>query len=188
MGCEGDIFDCDDMLVESSEAHYRAMQTAAAAQGFSIARDWYEARTGLDRRSLFNELQSDVAASVDVNQAVDDSISAFALHKALVQPIAETGLLLDALKASGYRIAVATNAERSVALQSLTAVGHADKVDALVSITDGVPPKPSPSLFELAAERLGLGPDALCVIEDSPQGVAAALAAGMPVFQVQPGA
>jgi HAD superfamily hydrolase (TIGR01509 family) len=41
--------------------------------------------------------------------------------------------------------------------------------------------KPAPDLFLLAADRLGALPEACAVIEDSIVGVAAAVAAGMPV-------
>ena len=41
--------------------------------------------------------------------------------------------------------------------------------------------KPAPDLFLLAAERLGAAPAACIVVEDSVVGVAAAIAAGMPV-------
>ena len=42
--------------------------------------------------------------------------------------------------------------------------------------------KPAPDLFLHAAERMGVEPAACAVVEDSPFGVEAALAAGMTVF------
>ena len=43
-------------------------------------------------------------------------------------------------------------------------------------------PKPAPDLFLYAAQSCGIAPSACVVIEDSPSGVAAAIAAGMSVF------
>ena len=43
-------------------------------------------------------------------------------------------------------------------------------------VTNG---KPAPDMFLLAAERLGVAPDQCIVIEDSPPGVQAGVAAGM---------
>jgi beta-phosphoglucomutase-like phosphatase (HAD superfamily) len=43
-------------------------------------------------------------------------------------------------------------------------------------------PKPAPDLFLHAARTLGLAPGECVVIEDSPSGVAAGVAAGMRVF------
>jgi HAD superfamily hydrolase (TIGR01509 family) len=42
--------------------------------------------------------------------------------------------------------------------------------------------KPSPDLFLLAAEKMGVRPERCAVVEDSPLGVQAALAAGMDVY------
>ena len=42
--------------------------------------------------------------------------------------------------------------------------------------------KPAPDLFRLAAERLGAAPQRTLVVEDSPSGVAAGVAAGMTVW------
>ncbi|SCK51809.1 haloacid dehalogenase superfamily, subfamily IA, variant 3 with third motif having DD or ED [Streptomyces sp. WMMB 322] len=42
--------------------------------------------------------------------------------------------------------------------------------------------KPAPDLFLLAAEKMGVRPDRCAVVEDSPLGVRAALAAGMDVY------
>ncbi len=44
--------------------------------------------------------------------------------------------------------------------------------------------KPAPDMFLLAAERLGVDPSRCVVVEDSPAGIAAGRAAGMPTLGV----
>jgi HAD superfamily hydrolase (TIGR01509 family) len=52
-------------------------------------------------------------------------------------------------------------------------------VQALCTRDDVARVKPAPDLFLLAAERLGVAPEACLVFEDTPNGIAAAHAAGM---------
>ena len=50
--------------------------------------------------------------------------------------------------------------------------------------SDVAQPKPAPDVYLLAAERLRVAPSHCLVLEDSPTGVRAALAAGMTAVQV----
>jgi beta-phosphoglucomutase-like phosphatase (HAD superfamily) len=52
----------------------------------------------------------------------------------------------------------------------------------LYSSESGLPGKPAPDLFLAAARDFGVSPHRAFVIEDSPKGVAGAVAAGMQVF------
>ena len=49
----------------------------------------------------------------------------------------------------------------------------------ITSSEDVSAPKPSPEIFLLSAKRLGVPPEKCCVIEDTVNGIKAALAAGM---------
>jgi beta-phosphoglucomutase-like phosphatase (HAD superfamily) len=53
--------------------------------------------------------------------------------------------------------------------------------DRIFSAEDVKRGKPSPDLFLHASETMGYPPESCVVVEDSPSGVAAALAANMPV-------
>ena len=178
------IFDCDGTLVESAGAHMKAMQAAAADQGFDMAPDWYHARTGLDRRSLFQAFAATVPSAFDVERAVRTSIARFGGFAQLVEPKADVLRFATDLKGRGVPMAVATNAEHDVAQLCLASVGAAEVFEQLISVSDGVAPKPSPQMFLLAAARLGVSRNRALVFEDSPQGVAAALGAGMSVVQI----
>ncbi len=51
--------------------------------------------------------------------------------------------------------------------------------EKIFSVTEVKAPKPAPDIFLYAAERCGVAPDRCVVVEDSPTGVRAAVAAGM---------
>lgn len=177
------IFDCDGTLVHSGEAHFQSFKKAAQAQGQDMQRDWYDARTGLDRRSLLAAFSAECAHDFDIDLALKQSIQSFIDGPSSVTPIDETVALVRALHPS-HPMAVATNAELKVAQTSLRATGLLRFFDHILSISNGVAPKPAPDIFLLATDRLGFGAAKTLVFEDSPQGVSAALAAGLDVFQL----
>ena len=86
--------------------------------------------------------------------------------------------LLDALKASGIRIALATGTSRPIATVYLEMTDTLRYFDALVcgdQVTHG---KPDPQIFLLACEALSGRPEATAVFEDSVNGLKAAHAGG----------
>jgi beta-phosphoglucomutase-like phosphatase (HAD superfamily) len=80
-------------------------------------------------------------------------------------------------------MAVASSGLRRNVHRILQRLGVFQNFRAIVAMEDVGPDrlKPAPDLFLLAAERLGVRPVDCLVFEDSPQGVAAATAAGMAV-------
>lgn len=177
------IFDCDGTLVQSSEAHFQSFQAAVRAQGQDMQRDWYCARTGLDRQSLFAAFAGDVSRELDVALAIEQSIQEFIALSSSVTAIDETAELVRALSPS-YPMALGTNAEYEVATASLRATDLLEYFDNIVSISDGIAAKPAPDIFLRATENLGFLATETLVFEDSSEGVRAALEAGLDVFQL----
>jgi beta-phosphoglucomutase-like phosphatase (HAD superfamily) len=183
-GYDAFIFDCDGTLVESAEVHFTSFQEAAAAQGFILDKHWYLARTGLDRESLFREFAREVAVGFDIGEASEHSILRFIEISDRVLPIAETKQLVNFLHRN-FPLAVGTNAEKQVAEASLRATNMFNYFDHIVSVTDGMQPKPSPEIFAKAAKLLGQPPNKTLVIEDSDEGVMAAKTAGIDVIKIK---
>ncbi len=91
--------------------------------------------------------------------------------------------LVAALSKSGVLMAVATSCERPLTEIKLVKHPWFERFKHLVCGDDpGVARlKPAPDIFLLAASKLGVDPADCVVLEDSPAGVDAALAAGMQV-------
>ena len=87
-------------------------------------------------------------------------------------------LLRDA-RALGLGRAVASSSSCGWVDGWLRRHGIRDLLDVVVAREDVRQVKPDPELFLLAASRLGASPGACLVLEDSPNGMRAALAAGM---------
>lgn len=86
---------------------------------------------------------------------------------------------LDYLKGQGYRLALATSTDQETAVRQLTAVGVYDYFDACVFGDQIERSKPAPDIYQKAADLLGLEPSECAAIEDSPNGIKSAAAAGL---------
>ena len=88
--------------------------------------------------------------------------------------------LLRALRGMGLKTAVASSADAVKVRANLPAAGiDTDLFDVLCSGEDVVHKKPAPDIFLLAAQKLGIPPQACLVLEDALSGIQAAKAAGM---------
>ena len=86
-------------------------------------------------------------------------------------------LMTAALEHSEFRVAIATSSTREKSEAALQAAGIPYPRMAYITGSDVRHKKPHPELFLTAAKAMGVSPSACVVIEDAPDGVAAAKAA-----------
>ena len=86
--------------------------------------------------------------------------------------------LLRDVRRRGYPTALATQSHREQALRVLEILGISDEFDVIVTREDVEHGKPDPEMHLLVARELGVEAGECLVIEDSPSGIRAALAAG----------
>jgi len=91
---------------------------------------------------------------------------------------------LRVARETGCRTALATMSYRKEALHVLKSLDLEQYLDQVLTREDVAQPKPDPEIYLLAAERLGVEPRDCLVIEDSPNGAQAGVAAGMNVIAV----
>ena len=89
-----------------------------------------------------------------------------------------TGLIQQA-EQIGIRLAIASSSPHEWVNTHLTRLGLIHHFEVICTADDVYNVKPDPELFLCAANRLGLAPEQVIVIEDSPNGITAALQAGM---------
>ena len=93
--------------------------------------------------------------------------------------------LIDAARASGVRLAIATTTTPENVAALLRAAIAPDAIDwfEVIGAGDIVPAKkPAPDIYNWVLERLGLAPDQCLALEDSENGLAASLGAGIPTL------
>lgn len=93
--------------------------------------------------------------------------------------------LLHALKQRGTPIGLVSNSPLIFLRRSLEIVGFVDHFDVILSAHEVAAAKPAPDPYLEACRRLGVepGPDVVA-LEDSPAGVASAVAAGLTVIGI----
>jgi HAD superfamily hydrolase (TIGR01509 family) len=93
------------------------------------------------------------------------------------------GDALAAVRAAGVPCALVTNTERQLTELALNSLGRAN-FEATVCGDEVARSKPAPDVYLRAAELLGVPTSATVAVEDSPTGVASAVAAGCTVLVV----
>ncbi|MEY8566942.1 HAD family phosphatase [Corynebacteriaceae bacterium 7-707] len=180
---KGVIFDLDGTLIDSESLWARAEAEVAAAGGVL----WTEADAfSCFGRPLAVTAQAIVDKGLDagVDDVVDRLIDTMAtLYRAGVPWIPGARELLEDLVRAGQRTALGTQSFRSLA-ELVKAEAPAGSLEQLVTGDELTNGKPDPEVFLAATERLGLSPEDVVVVEDSPTGVSAALAAEIPVVAV----
>ncbi len=182
------IFDCDGVLADTErDGHRPAFNQAFAEAGLDVV--WDEAEYA--RRLQIGGGKERIASLfADADDRADEIL---ALHKrktALYKEMVRAGKLparpgiariVDEALAAGWTLAVAsTSAEESVRAVLEHAVGEANAAHFAVFAGDIVPAKkPDPAIYLLACRELGLEPGDAIVIEDSRNGLLAAVGAGL---------
>jgi len=98
-----------------------------------------------------------------------------------LEPLPGVREVLVSARSSGWATGVGTGSDRARVEPRLARNGLLDLLDVVVTRADVTRGKPSPDIFLEVARRLGVVPADCLVLEDSPHGCVAALAAGMEV-------
>lgn len=178
------IFDMDGLLIDSERLSIRCWSEAAAELGFALPTDIWLRMVGFGERDSVRLL----AEHLDQAQVAQLVARCYQLYEArmLIDMPLRPGVieLLELLREHQVPRAVATSTRQPRATQKLQAAGLLPYFQQVLSSSDVAQPKPAPDIYLLAAQRLGVSPSQCLVLEDSPTGVRAGLAAGMTVVQV----
>ena len=183
MTLQGAIFDCDGLLADTETPDFDAWRVLYAEHGLTLAlADWAETIGVAKGHELIDwhaPLAEAVGPAYDRDAAQARRRAHYQSAIEALTPMPGAVALLDALAAEGIPCAVASNSERVWVDRVLAITGLAGRFAAIATADEVAHPKPAPDVYLLAAERLGLPPQACAAFEDSPRGLAAAHAAGL---------
>jgi HAD superfamily hydrolase (TIGR01509 family) len=183
------VFDFDGLILDTETCTYETTADIFAEHGETLDLAWWHSIIGTADHPHWSEILAD-----RLGRPVDRAALVARREARRLQvldglpPCAGVAELLDAAAAEGIRAAIASSSGLDWVGGHLDRLGLRSRFAAVVTRDDlggaSVRTKPAPDLFLLAAERLRVEPRRCVAFEDSPNGVAAARAAGMVVVAV----
>jgi HAD superfamily hydrolase (TIGR01509 family) len=172
------IFDCDGVLVDSEPIINQAHADVLTACGYPITeQNLVERFCGMSDQEMLEIIEREWGRALPTSYAEHVGLMIEAGFRQSLAPIEGVAEALDSLT---LPICVASSSSLEQIRRKLKITGllghFGEHLFSATMVTRG---KPAPDLFLYAARRLATTPDRCLVIEDSPAGIDAALAAGM---------
>lgn len=172
------IFDCDGVLVDSERISNRVFCDMLNELGLRVSlHDMFERFVGLSMPQcveLITDMHGEPPPATFVEELRQRVAAAL---KAQIKPVPGVTQVLAELQ---IPFCVASSGDHEKIRLTLGATGLLKHFEGRIfSVVDVTNPKPAPDVFLFAAGRMGVEPGACTVVEDTPTGVRAAVAAGM---------
>ena len=176
------IFDMDGVLVSSERVHWKAYRATLATEGIDYSWEAYrDTGMGISRENVLMNILGPLEEQrlLELMQLKEDHVR-IVLGEEGVQRVPGAREFVTAARDRGLKTAVATSSRNPELF--LEAGGYAELFESITCRRDVELPKPHPQTYLDAAGALELTPNLCLAFEDSPTGIEAANAAGMPVF------
>jgi HAD superfamily hydrolase (TIGR01509 family) len=172
------IFDCDGVLVDSDRISLRIQAERITALGLPMTYDdCVREFLGLGMPTTLRMLEERLGRPLPEGWAKKLEAEVEEAFRRELRPVPG---IVDALDRITLPTCVASSSGHAKLMMTLGLTGLYERfAGRIFSAEEVARGKPDPDLFFYAAERMGVVPERCIVIEDSPFGVAAAVAAGM---------
>lgn len=186
--CGNVIFDMDGVIFDTESIWQRMFVEVNNVYGLDLTEEDRCKTCGMDENSIRKELAArfpgtDIASYRNLLvKRVRDEISANGapVKRGFIECV-------EYLRKSGFKLALATSSDRDRALLLFrkSDLDPAEIFDAMIFSNDVAVAKPDPSIFLTAAKSLGVAPSSCMVLEDSANGIEAAVRGGfVPIMVV----
>lgn len=153
------------------------------AQWASVSGRWELLRTLEEEEAFWQAYAAELAARLHLPEQVGREIVREWPYWRFMTPVPGVREVLELLRQRGLRIGVLSNTLPNVAA-TLQAVGIDDLVDVALSTCVLGVHKPEPRAFLLAAEALGVKPEAVVFVDDRIENIEAARRVGMHAYLI----
>ncbi len=181
------IFDMDGVVIDSHPVHKKSWSLFLQSVGKEVSEEDLDfVLEGTKREDILRHFLGDL----DADQLHEYGLRKEALFRQQaisIQPIPGVTAFIQSVTSSGLLAALASSGSKTRVHYILDHLSVKEKFRVIVTGDDVKNGKPDPSVFRLAAERLGVEPSEALVFEDAIAGVQAAKSAGMKCIGVAQG-
>ncbi|HEX6341892.1 HAD family phosphatase [Umezawaea sp.] len=181
---EAVVFDLDGVLVDSERMWDEVRQAFAATHGGTWLADSTRAMQGMSTPEWASYLVDEVGVRLSPEATAEGVVDEMAARYAQGPPVIEGAV--DAVRAVAARcpVAIASSSPPVLIRAFLEATGLSSLVPVALSSEQTGAGKPAPDVYLAAARELGVDATTCAAVEDSTNGLRAALAAGMTVYAI----
>jgi HAD superfamily hydrolase (TIGR01509 family) len=182
---EAVVFDMDGVLIDSEPVWERVRRRFVADHRGRWADDTQDRLMGMSTAEWSAYLASDLGITgLTPRQVAEQVISGMADEYSRHLPLLPGAIGAVRALAGRWPLAVASSSPRSLIETVLATADLGSAFAAIVSSEEVPRGKPAPDVYLAAAERLSAAPTACAGVEDSSNGLRAAVAAGLTVIAI----
>lgn len=183
---EAIVFDMDGTLTDTEEKWDVVRRGLAAEAGLPWPDGSTQAMMGMSTQEWSRHLSEVVGLPYGPEEAARRTIEGMAAEYRKGVDVLPGAVESVRRMAERYPIAIASSSPRLLIETGVEVMGLADVISATVSTEECERGKPAPDGYLRACELLGVDPTRSVAVEDAPNGIRSALAAGMAVVAVPP--
>ncbi|NLN92304.1 MAG: HAD-IA family hydrolase [Candidatus Hydrogenedens sp.] len=174
------FFDFDGVILDTETMLFKSWCHVAESHGCSFPLKEWAANAGGYQYHLFDpitHIEKEAGITLNREEVNDERRAWFFEQAATLDPLPGIAEALKAVKSIGLPLAIVSSSNREWVESNLERLQLLSYFDTLCCGNEVEAVKPAPDVYELALERMGVQADQACTLEDSPQGIAAAVAA-----------
>jgi HAD superfamily hydrolase (TIGR01509 family) len=174
------LFDVDGTLVDTTYLHAVTWWQAFRSVGVTVPMAEIHRAIGMGSDHLLEHLLGPRHDTGIDDKLVAAHAALFSAHWPSLQPLDGAAKLLRACRARGWRVVLATSAQRDELDAMRAALGNGAEVDAVTCADDVDSSKPAPDLVQQALERADTPPERAVFVGDTRWDVEATAKARVP--------
>jgi HAD superfamily hydrolase (TIGR01509 family) len=177
---KGVLFDMDGVLVDSEPFICQAAMMMFAELGLTVTPEDFHPFVGMGENRYLGGVAQNHGVIVDIEKVKARTYEIYEIIvKGKLSPLPGTHEFIARCRKRGFRLALATSADRVKMEVNLREIGlSSDTFNYIVTGLDVENKKPFPDIYLKAAAEIGLDPEECLVVEDAVSGIKAGKSAG----------